>query len=72
MNSHLTTKPATGKASRKSALMLAKMLVFAMSDFEDLGMADWSVTLHQGINEIMSKYELRPEDLRAPSRDSLQ
>jgi hypothetical protein len=60
------------RASRKSALMLAKMLVFAMSDFEDLGMPDWSHTLHQGINEIMNKYELRPEDLRAPHREAMQ
>jgi hypothetical protein len=72
MNPEPSTKQAPDKATRKSALMLAKMLVFAMSDFEDLGMPDWSVTLHQGVNEIMSKYELRPEDLRGSNRDVLQ
>jgi hypothetical protein len=64
--------PAADKASRKSALMLAKMLVFAMSDFEDLGMPDWSNTLHQGINEIMTKYKLCPEDIRASRRETMQ
>jgi hypothetical protein len=64
--------PAADKASRKSALMLAKMLVFAMTDFEELGMPDWSHTLHQGVNEIMTKYQLRPEDLRAFRREAMQ
>jgi hypothetical protein len=60
------------KTSRKSAVMLAKMLVFAMVDFEDLGMPDWSLKLEQGINEIMAKYEIRPEDLRVSRREVLQ
>lgn len=60
------------KTSRKSAVMLAKMLVFAMVDFEDLGMPDWSLKIEQGINEIMAKYEIRPEDLRVSGRDVLQ
>jgi hypothetical protein len=64
--------PAADKASRKSALMLAKMLVFAMSDFDDLGMPDWSQKLHQGVKEIMSKYELRPEDLRVLEHETMQ
>ncbi len=63
---------AVDKASRKSALMLAKMLVFAMADFDDLGMPDWSDKLHQGVNEIMSKYELRPEELRVLRRELMQ
>jgi len=53
-------------------VMLAKMLVFAMVDFEDLGMPDWSIKLEEGINEIMTRYELRPEDLRYQRRELMQ
>jgi hypothetical protein len=48
------------------AIMLAKMLIIAMEDFAAIGMEDWSLRLRDGIEEIMARYGLRPEDIRVP------
>ncbi len=48
------------------AIMLAKMLMIAMEDFAAIGMEDWSLRLGEGVEEIMARYELRPEDIRVP------
>lgn len=50
--------------SQSYAIMLAKLLMIAMEDFAAIGMEDWSLRLRDGIEEIMVRYELKPEDLR--------
>jgi hypothetical protein len=51
-------------ASQSYAIMLAKLLMIAMEDFQAMGMEDWSLRLRDGIEEIMVRYELKPEDIR--------
>jgi hypothetical protein len=58
---------AEGIGPRQSyAIMLAKLLMIAMEDFAAMGMEDWSLRLGEGIEEIMVRYELQPEDIRLP------
>ncbi len=52
-------------ASQSYAIMLAKLLMIAMEDFQSMGMEDWSLRLRDGIEEIMVRYELKPEDIRS-------
>ncbi len=51
-------------ANQSYAIMLAKLLIIAMEDFATIGMEDWSLRLRDGIEEIMLRYELKPEDIR--------
>lgn len=50
--------------SQSYAIMLAKLLMIAMEDFAAIGMEDWSLLLRDGVEELMFKYELKPEDIR--------
>jgi len=45
------------------AIMLAKLLIIAMEDFATIGMEDWSLRLRDGVEEIMVRYGLKPEDI---------
>jgi hypothetical protein len=58
--------PCAQSASQNQsyAIMLAKLLMIAMEDFATMGMEDWSLRLRDGIEEIMVRYELKPEDIR--------
>ena len=50
------------------AIMLAKLLMIAMEDFAAMGMEDWSLRLRDGVEEIMVRYELKPDDIRLLQR----
>ncbi len=59
-------RSAEGIGPRQAyAIMLAKLLMIAMEDFAAIGMEDWSLRLREGIEEIMLRYDLQPEDIRA-------
>ncbi|MFT4079549.1 hypothetical protein [Rhodomicrobium lacus] len=58
--------------SRISAVKLARLLSFAMADFEQLGMADWNEKIEECIRALMLRYKLSPEELFRDARDSLQ
>jgi hypothetical protein len=49
--------------SRSYVIMLAKILVIAMEDTAALGMEELSLRLCDGLEEIMDRYNLKPEDL---------
>jgi len=58
--------------SRKSALALARLLSFAMADFEELGMSEWSEKVRECTDALIAKYQLHPEELFRDRRDTLQ
>jgi hypothetical protein len=61
----------TQENSYRYALMLARMLMFAIEDFQSLGMEDWSLRLGEGVNDLMKKFDLNEADLRFKKNQSL-
>jgi hypothetical protein len=57
--------------SRSFVVMLSKVLLFAISDLEELRMRNCSLRLHQVINELMLKYNLEAEDINMHQGENL-
>ncbi|MBT3070980.1 hypothetical protein KKP04_08875 [Rhodomicrobium sp. Az07] len=58
--------------ARKSAVNLARLLSFAMADFEELGMSHWNDRIEECISALMLRYQLGSEELFRDGRESLQ
>lgn len=64
MASTTNSLPSSSALSQNYALMLARMLIFAIEDFQTLGMEDWSLRLGEGVTEIMKKFDLSEAEIR--------
>jgi hypothetical protein len=58
--------------ARNSAVKLARLLSFAMADFEELGMSDWNEKIEECISALIQRYQLSPEELFRERREPLQ